>query len=196
MFGSNGSNLATGSLPMISFVSATVGALFAAIIFVHDSVDNWTLQIHRRQARKMRRRLGFQRGMQMRLQAHSPQALAYLARTVGGDEGGNGANIATLIDGLVSDGVWAKLDAFYVLAQQNQTDALLNLVGTSYWVNICSGFAWRERSPFTLSGYFRGFPKAILDTGFNPATALAQITLKIQPALAIGHMLSPRRNAD
>ena len=63
---------------------------------------------------------------------HSPQALAYLARTVGGDEGGNGANIATLIDGLVSDGVWAKLDALYVLAQQNQSDALLNLVGTSY----------------------------------------------------------------
>ena len=35
---------------------------------------------------------------------------AYLARTVGGNEGGNGANIAALIDGLVSDGVWAKLD--------------------------------------------------------------------------------------
>ena len=51
---------------------------------------------------------------------HSPQALAYLARTVGGNEGGNGANIATLIDGLVSDGVWAKLDALYVLAQQNK----------------------------------------------------------------------------
>ena len=63
---------------------------------------------------------------------NSPQALAYLARTVGGNEGGNGANIAALIDGLVSDGVWAKLDALYVLAQQNQSDALLNLVGTSY----------------------------------------------------------------
>ena len=37
--------------------------------------------------------------------AHSSQAVAYLARTVGGNEGGNGANIATLIDGLVSDGV-------------------------------------------------------------------------------------------
>ena len=63
---------------------------------------------------------------------HSPQALAYLARTVGGNEGGNGANIATLIDGLVADGVWAKLDCLYVLAQQNQTDALLNLIGMSY----------------------------------------------------------------
>ena len=50
---------------------------------------------------------------------NTPQALAYLARTVGGNEGGNGANIATLIDGLVSDGVWAKLDCLYVLAQQN-----------------------------------------------------------------------------
>ena len=64
--------------------------------------------------------------------SHSAEALAYLARTVGGNEGGNGANIATLIDGLVSDGVWAKLDALYVLAQQNETDALLNLIRTSY----------------------------------------------------------------
>ena len=73
---------------------------------------------------------------------HSPEALAYLARTVGGNEGGNGANIATLIDGLVSDGVWAKLDALYVLAQQNQSDALLNLVRTSYslthWVLLAT----------------------------------------------------------
>ena len=67
-----------------------------------------------------------------REQTHSTKALAYLARTVGGNEGGNGANIATLIDGLVSDDVRAKLDALYVMAQQNETDTLLNLVSTSY----------------------------------------------------------------
>ena len=70
---------------------------------------------------------------------------AYLARTVGGNEGGNGANIATLIDGLVADGVWAKLDALYILAQQNQTDALLNLVGTSY--GLTSGSALAKPRP-------------------------------------------------
>ena len=67
-------------------------------------------------------------------QPASPRPIS--ARTVGGNEGGNGANIATLIDGLVSDGVWQKLDALVpVLAQQNVSDALLNLVGTSLWAD-------------------------------------------------------------
>ena len=95
---------------------------------------------------------------------HSPQALAYLARTVGGNEGGNGANIATLIDGLVSDGVWAKLDCLYVLAQQNQTDALLNLIGTNYTATMISTPSFTSYRGFTGSG-------GVIDTGFNPATA-------------------------
>ena len=101
---------------------------------------------------------------------HSAEALAYLARTVGGDEGGNGANIATLIDGLVSDGVWAKLDALYVLAQQNQTDAMLNLVGTSY--GLTSGLLRPGPRALTFAPYvgFSGFVSG-LDTGFNPTTA-------------------------
>ena len=95
---------------------------------------------------------------------HSAQALAYLARTVGGNEGGNGTNIANLIDGLVSDGVWAKLDALYVLAQQNATDSLLNLIGTSYTatVNAATFTAYRGYSAFGTNG---------VSTGFNPSTA-------------------------
>ena len=94
----------------------------------------------------------------------SSQALAYLARTVGGNEGGNAANITTLIDGLVSDGVWSKLDALYVLAQQNGTDALLNLIGTSYTatVNAATFTAYRGYSAFGTNG---------VSTGFNPSTA-------------------------
>ena len=95
--------------------------------------------------------------------SHSPQALAYLARTVGGNEGGNGANIATLIDGLVSDGVWAKLDCLYVLAQQNATDALLNLIGTSYPLT--------GSATFTTYQGFSAFPTGALNTGFDPTTA-------------------------
>ena len=94
---------------------------------------------------------------------HSAQAIAYLARTVGGNEGGNGANIATLIDGLVSDGVWAKLDALYILAQQNVTDARLNLVSVSYPLTGSATFtAYQGFSAYTGNG---------LDTGFNPTTA-------------------------
>ena len=109
---------------------------------------------------------------------HSPQALAYLARTVGGDEGGNGANIATLIDGLVSDGVWAKLDALYVLAQQNETDAKLNLIGTSYPLTQTGGLLAKPGPrtgsvAFTAYVGFRGFGAAgsYFDTGFNPSSA-------------------------
>jgi hypothetical protein len=108
---------------------------------------------------------------------HSSQALAYLARTVGGDEGGNGANIATLIDGLVSDGVWAKLDALYILAQQNQSDALLNLIGTSYGLAINNALAASDprisNVVFTSYKGFSGFsPGAgFLDTGLNAVMA-------------------------
>ena len=94
---------------------------------------------------------------------HSPQALAYLARTVGGNEGGNGANIATLIDGLVSDGVWAKLDALYVLAQQNRPDALLNLIGATYNLPT-TGATWTAYQGMYVGG-------GTLDTGFNMVTS-------------------------
>ena len=123
----NGSNPATGSLPIISFTPATVGALFAAVSF-YAAGQVWTLQ-STAASQKYAPPSGFSAWDGGAVQTPSQ---AYLARTVGGNEGGNGANIATLIDGLVSDGVWAKLDALYVLAQQNRSDALLNLVGTSY----------------------------------------------------------------
>ena len=109
---------------------------------------------------------------------HSPQALAYLARTVGGNEGGNATNIATLIDGLVSDGVWSKLDCLYVLAQQNETDAKLNLIGTSYGLTQIGTIRLRPTPNigtliFTPYRGFNGFNTvgSYLDTGFNAAIA-------------------------
>ena len=156
----NSSNPATGTSPAITFVPATVGALFPA--FQEENAgESWTLQ-PTAASQKYAPPSGFSAwdgGA-----AHSAQALAYLARTVGGNEGGNGANIANLIDGLVADGVWAKLDALYVLAQQNQTDALLNLVGTSYTATIGGS------TPFAAYQGFTG-GAGIIDTGFNPATA-------------------------
>ena len=101
---------------------------------------------------------------------HSAEALAYLARTVGGNEGGNGANIATLIDGLVSDGVWAKLDALYVLAQQNRTDAMLNLVGTSYPLTLFGSFQGADPI-YSYQAGFSNFANGSLDSGFNAAIA-------------------------
>ena len=144
----NSSNPTTGSLPIISFTPATVGALFFATS-LYFSGEVWTLQ-STAASQKYAPPSGFS-AWDSAAPTNSPQALAYLARTVGGNEGGNGANIATLIDGLVSDGVWAKLDALYVLAQQNATDALLNLVGTSYGLTAVG----LNSAVYVLCGVFR-----------------------------------------
>ena len=94
------------------------------------------------------------------------EAAAYLGRTTGGTEGGNAANITTLICGLVADGVWSNLDAFYVLAQQNAADSLLNLVGASYALT-------KVGSPtFTSYVGYGGFSVSnYLNTAFNSTTA-------------------------
>ena len=131
-------NPATGTLPLVSFVQATVGALFPALCFYDATKGVWTLQ-PTAASQKYAPPSGFS-AWDSAAPSHSAEALAYLARTVGGNEGGNGANIATLIDGLVSDGVWAKLDALYVLAHQKLTDALLNLVGTCYSLTTNGSF--------------------------------------------------------
>ena len=166
-FGSG--NPATGANPMLNIVGAGLGlAYFPAMALRNGSTVTgvWTLQ-STAAAQKYAPPSGFS-AWDSAAPTHSPQALAYLARTVGGNEGGNGANIATLIDGLVSDGVWAKLDCLYVLAQQNQSDALLNLVGTSYGL---TGSLLQQRA-LTFASYvgFHGFVSGF-DTGFNPSTA-------------------------
>ena len=112
------------------------------------------------------------------------QATNYLARTVGGNEGGNPAPITALICGLVTDGVitgnlsgatgcGANLDVLYILAQQNSTDALLNLCGTSYGAGafLRAGIPTPRLSSFTS---YRGYTfsgSSYLDTNFNAATA-------------------------
>ena len=94
-----------------------------------------------------------------------PEATAYLARATG--ETAHPADLTTLICGLVSDGVWSKLDALYVLAQQTQADAKLNLIGTSY-----SPLTGATTATFTAYKGFSAFSGADgLDTGFDPATA-------------------------
>ena len=160
---SNSSNPATGTLPIASFVLATVGPLFAGMSFDGASGNGvWTLQ-PTAAAQKYAPPSGFS-PWDGGTPAHSPQAIAYLARTVGGNEGGNATNIATLIDGLVSDGVWSKLDCLYVLAQQNQTDSLLNLVGTSYTATNVGSATFTAYTGYGFSS------SAYLDTHFNAAT--------------------------
>jgi hypothetical protein len=121
------------------------------------------------------------------------QATNYLARTTGGNEGGNAANITTLICGLVTDGVitgnltttgcGSTLDALYVLAQQNSSDALLNLCGTNY-----TATAVGSPSPvFTSYRGYNGFNNdgVYINTAFNPATATSPNYLQNSASIGI-----------
>jgi hypothetical protein len=91
-----------------------------------------------------------------------PEADAYLVRAPG--ETAHSADLVALICGLVADGTWAKLDALYLLAQQTQADARLNLVSTSYpLVGTATFVPYKGFSAFTTPA---------LDTGFNPGTAV------------------------
>jgi hypothetical protein len=73
---------------------------------------------------------------------------------------------AALIDGLVSDGAWALLDALYLFAADNQTTALTNLKQSSYGATAVN-------SPtFVTDRYFQGDGStSYLNTNFNPTTA-------------------------
>lgn len=76
---------------------------------------------------------------------------------------------AALIDGLVADGVWAKLDVLNVCCAFDEATALANLVQTSY-------LSSREQSAgaatFTADqGWSAGSVLRRVTTNFNPSTA-------------------------
>lgn len=56
------------------------------------------------------------------------QATAFLARV---SNHTNDTNYTTMICGLVTDGVYAKLDLLYIFAANNSTDALLNIIAST-----------------------------------------------------------------
>jgi hypothetical protein len=61
----------------------------------------------------------------------SPQAQAFLQRTTGLGGAYRSASVK-LINGLVADGIWPKLDALWIFATQDETTAQLNLVSSSF----------------------------------------------------------------
>jgi len=95
------------------------------------------------------------------------QATSFLARTSGLD-GTHTSAYTTMICGLVTDGVWSKLDVLYFLGTQDATTAGLNLISSSFTITT-------HGSPnFSAdNGYLGvdGSTTVYLDTGLNPATA-------------------------
>ncbi|MGX1322682.1 hypothetical protein AB7M17_006135 [Bradyrhizobium sp. USDA 377] len=96
-----------------------------------------------------------------------PEASAFLARTSGLDATHTNA-YTDLINGLVTDVIWSKLDALYIYATADSTTAMLNLVQNAY--NLT-----QHGSPtFTTDRGFTGTDSSstiYMDTGFNPSTA-------------------------
>lgn len=95
------------------------------------------------------------------------ESTAFLARTSGLDTTHSNAYIA-LIDGLVADAVWAKLDMLHVYATQDATTALLNLVSTSY------NGTTHGTPGFTADRGYQGVDGSgtvYIDTGFTPSSA-------------------------
>jgi hypothetical protein len=100
--------------------------------------------------------------------APGPAATAFLART-SGLNGTHQQAYCNLINGLVLDGVWSKLDVLYIFATQNSTTALLNLVSSSF-----SGVLTSVQPSFNADRGFTGVDAATnvyILTQFNPVTA-------------------------
>lgn len=74
--------------------------------------------------------------------------------------------IDLLIYSLKQSGVWAKLDALYVLAAQDEQAANLNWVSTSYGLTQTGTVAFTAYRGYTPNG-----TDGYLDTAFNPTTA-------------------------
>lgn len=80
------------------------------------------------------------------------------------------AAYSDLINGLIADAVWPKLDLLYVFATQSSTAALLNLVSTNYTplVNGAPAFVTDRGYTGTDSS-----ASVFLNTQFNPTTAVS-----------------------
>jgi hypothetical protein len=95
----------------------------------------------------------------------SAQAAAFLARTSGLSATEQNAYIR-LINGLVADGDFSKLDVLYIFGTNSRTTAKLNLISTN--------FAATENGTVSFAadqGYTGDASTFYLDTGFNPTTA-------------------------
>jgi hypothetical protein len=91
----------------------------------------------------------------------------FIARTSGLDSTHTTA-YTDLIDGLIADGVWSKLDVLYIFATSSTGNALLNLISTSF-----TGTSHGSPSFAADRGYtgVDASSTVYIDSGFNPTTA-------------------------
>ena len=71
----------------------------------------------------------------------------------------------TMITGLVSDGVWSLLDALYIFATNNATNANYNLISTSYGITPVNSPSFAPDVGYTGNG-----SSSYLNTGYLSST--------------------------
>jgi len=101
----------------------------------------------------------------------SAEVSQFLARTTGLD-GTHTTAYTTLIDGIVADGNWSKLDALYIRATDTETNADQNLKSSSYTLTKQGTVTHAADAGSTgngSTGYFT--------TGYTPSTAGGAMTL-------------------
>lgn len=93
------------------------------------------------------------------------QATAFLVRT-SGLSANYQTQYTTMICGLVTDGVFTKLDVFYVFATADTTTAKLNLIQNAFPATAPNG-----DPTFTAQAGYTNPSNKYLDSGFNASTA-------------------------
>ncbi len=118
--------------------------------------------------------------------AVGPQAAAFLARAPGLNNVYRRA-YAKLINGLVADGVWTKLDALWVLAAQDATTAALNLTSASFGLTPVNSPAFAPGQGYTGNG-----SSTTITTGYAPASGATYL----QDSATIGAYIRNSRGAS
>lgn len=81
------------------------------------------------------------------------------------------AIVAAYIDGLVSDGVWSRLDFLHLYVMADAANWPVNLISSSFTASLASGVAnpptWTSRGG--IAGHFGA--STYVDSNFNPSTA-------------------------
>lgn len=98
------------------------------------------------------------------------QATNFLARTSGLNTTHQNA-YTTMICGMVTDGTWTLLDAFYVFATSTSTVALTNLVSSSFGGTVTGTMTFTADSDYTPAAI-----NSFVSTNYNPNTAGGQFT--------------------
>ncbi len=100
----------------------------------------------------------------------SPEVSQFLSRT-SGLSGTETTAYTTMIDGLVTDGIWSKIDGLYIFATNTTTTANLNVKSSSFGLTQTGTITFTADQGYTPNGS-TGF----LNTAYTPSSSGGSLT--------------------